>query len=546
VLLAVAASVCSLLVAAVLLLTSTVDRHAKQLQVKRERDTRLMLVHELRSRWVCGADGVILGSSRPRVLGHPKVAGLKLYSLTANGMAPREFAGYLDAWVERCRKQPKVVLLGLDFFGSSTTPMVPAASADEYITRDRSLAQYLGVFELLSTTRLIEAMDLLLDGVHGDIIIDAVTRRRLQAPPRAPGGSEEALDDAADAERAEVAMNEDNDEDGASRGEGADRWFETERYREISPRHHPVRDVDGTCLIPRLEAASDDEIALAIRPARFKHSRIYEDVYRQYELDPGYSATLRELKRRYPETRFVGFVTPTTHVLFALLVDLGRLPDYEAFLAAGVEGLGEVWEFGGLNAVTARRSNFRDENHLNPRAADVMLAIALGMDSATAAVAPAGFGVRLDATNLDAYFATLRARAARPRVKQSKMRAPPRSSISYEDVSSRRTPKHERKGDCAAPIDEAGIEIDVSNVAKTRRLEIGLHARVAYRIDFYDASKRVIGTANVSARASEGPGARTKKVDVPKDVRSDELAAIRIVATRGPEASRVLGHLRFI
>jgi hypothetical protein len=33
---------------------------------------------------------------------------------------------------------------------------------------------------------------------------------------------------------------------------------------------------------------------------------------------------------------------------------------------------------------------------------------------------------------------------------------------------------------------------------------------------------------------------------VPKDVRSDELAAIRIVATRGPEASRVLGHLRFI
>lgn len=540
-----ATGTCVTLVVAVLLLTSTVDREAKSLGVKRERDTRLMLVHELRSRWVCKADGLVVGSSRARVLGHLVVDGQRFYSLTANGMAPREFAGYVDAWVNRCGKHPKVVLLGLDFFGSSLVPMVPAPTAAEYTARRRSIAQRLGVFELLSTTRLLEAVNLLLDGVHQDVIVDAMSKE-LDVDVLGEADDEDtnpAADDGSDGDES------DGDDEGmtldALEGDRSAPWFETARYRDIPARDVPRRDVDATCLVPRIKPAPSEKIALAFRPARFRHSKIYEDVYRQYRPDPRYADDLRALQRRYPDTRFVGFVTPTTHVLFALLVDMGRLPDYEAFLRATIEGLGEVWEFGGLNSVTARRSNFVDENHLTPRAADVMAAKALGSSGSTAEAAPADFGIRLDPSNVDAYVESLRERVAAPRVPRSSARTDAPASMSYEAISSRRTANHERRGDCGVPLGKEGIEIDVREAKRTRRIDVGVHARVTYRVEYLGAAGKLLGRSTIAPDLEFGEGAHRVMVEVPKPARGKNLRKIRVKATRGPKSSRFLGHLRF-
>lgn len=114
-----------------------------------------------------------------------------------------------------------------------------------------------------------------------------------------------------------------------------------------------------------------------------------------YEYDASIKTTLDSLRRAHPETRFVVFTTPPSARLFRVLVESGRLPDYQRWIGELVEVFGGVYDFMGINSVTANDENYSDAHHFNPQVGRLIVRRVEGGDADKI-----DFGVFVTASNL--------------------------------------------------------------------------------------------------------------------------------------------------
>ncbi len=534
----------------VIWLNSLVDRNAKLFGVVRTTDARWTLLEEMRNpkSVACESGRLIVGSSRVRTVGHLMVKGKRYFSLTAPAFAPREFESFIDAWVRQCGREPEMVIVGLDFFGAGLQQLIPALPPERYIHRRWALTQWLGVYEVLSKSRTIEMLELARDPARQDLFYGCVAasarllgeghiKSFLRVPKlrledgrcvvdrRSGGGS-------SNADAASTGQNEDEDEDSQS-------------------RFLPKRRLGQTCLRERVILAAPEEVGVATLPRSFSGMDRYGGFFAQFEYDPNYRATLAALKRGHPRTKFIAVVPPVSHVMFALIVENGLLPQYERFLSDAVAAFGKVWQFGGINRVTSARANFRDENHLEVVVADVMMAKVLGVGQTVRAdgsygplKAPDDFGVRLSASNLHSYLQELREVVERPRVRPSSTRRRWSSSIPYSLISSRRTSEFEGFDDCGVrvPVGSRGMSVRLGERSHAKRLVGGFNPRVKYRLEFL-REREVVGTRVVKRDRERPRGLRRVKVQVPDSARSEGFDAIRITVAKGNRKYATIGDL---
>ncbi len=78
-------------------------------------------------------DCVIIGSSRATYIPAAAVEGYNCINLAANNMGPEEYLGWLLAWETLLGHKPKLVLVGLDFWGSNANEKHAYQPAVEYV-----------------------------------------------------------------------------------------------------------------------------------------------------------------------------------------------------------------------------------------------------------------------------------------------------------------------------------------------------------------------------------------------------------------------------
>lgn len=77
------------------------------------------------------------------------------------------------------------------------------------------------------------------------------------------------------------------------------------------------------------------------------------DIYSMFE----------QLKKNNPNTKFIVYTTPPSVELWRLLLDEGRLPDYQQFISDSVHVFGSVVDFMGINSVSTNPNNYMDAHH---------------------------------------------------------------------------------------------------------------------------------------------------------------------------------------
>jgi hypothetical protein len=100
--------------------------------------------------------------------------------------------------------------------------------------------------------------------------------------------------------------------------------------------------------------------------------------YGNYLYSNSYAAILKKLKAEHPGLHFVIFTTPVSKELFKLLVNSGRLPDYEHWIKDIVETFGAVYNFMIIDKLTKDQHNFLDAHHLYPEKAAPLVRIISG------------------------------------------------------------------------------------------------------------------------------------------------------------------------
>ena len=125
---------------------------------------------------------------------------------------------------------------------------------------------------------------------------------------------------------------------------------------------------------------------------------IYGDTYR-------YNTKLIEAFKRVvkenPKSDFIVFTTPISSDLFRLMVQKGRLPDYERWLTMLVEVFGEVYDFMGVNTITSNSSNYADLHHFYPEFGKLIADRITGTPNPSL---PKDFGVLVAKKNLAAHL----------------------------------------------------------------------------------------------------------------------------------------------
>ncbi|MFO1072716.1 MAG: hypothetical protein U1E17_08565 [Geminicoccaceae bacterium] len=121
--------------------------------------------------------------------------------------------------------------------------------------------------------------------------------------------------------------------------------------------------------------------------------------------DAGLPEVWRHLRESYPEARIVVFTTPTSEPLFSLMVQMGRFPDYERWLADLVGTFGEVWDFMGLNSITTEQHHYLDAHHFEPAVGRLIVA---RINGGMLPPEHADFGRLVTPANLPAHLATMR------------------------------------------------------------------------------------------------------------------------------------------
>lgn len=83
-------------------------------------------------------DCVILGSSRSTYIPVDVVKGYHCVNLAANNMGPDEYLGWIKAWETLVGRKPKLVLIGLDFWGSNANEKHEYIPAEQYVADAQS------------------------------------------------------------------------------------------------------------------------------------------------------------------------------------------------------------------------------------------------------------------------------------------------------------------------------------------------------------------------------------------------------------------------
>lgn len=135
-------------------------------------------------------------------------------------------------------------------------------------------------------------------------------------------------------------------------------------------------------------------------------NRYKKDIYGStYQYDSNLSNIFNQLKKDNPSTKIIVFTTPISKPLFNVLVEEGRLPDYERWLRSLVKEFGSVWHFMDINSVTTNYSeHFTDGHHAYPKTANM---IARKISNPKNPDIPADFGILLTADNIDNYLNVL-------------------------------------------------------------------------------------------------------------------------------------------
>lgn len=127
-----------------------------------------------------------------------------------------------------------------------------------------------------------------------------------------------------------------------------------------------------------------------------------------YVYDDGLKDILLGLRDRHPETRFIPFTTPSSYKIFQVLVQTGRLPDYERWITEMVNIYGGVYDFMGLNSITENLDNYADAHHFYE---DVGALISERLENRKGG--PQDFGTYVTQANLAKHLAEIRAQARR-------------------------------------------------------------------------------------------------------------------------------------
>ena len=128
-----------------------------------------------------------------------------------------------------------------------------------------------------------------------------------------------------------------------------------------------------------------------------------------YVWDDKFADYLSSMKQVHPTVRFTAFTTPVSYPLFSLLVQQGRLEDYERWLRTTVAQWGSVWDFMGVNSVTQNLDLYVDAHHFVPEVGRWIANRMEGRDSDV----PDDFGVLVTAANIDQHLVAIRRQALR-------------------------------------------------------------------------------------------------------------------------------------
>lgn len=113
---------------------------------------------------------------------------------------------------------------------------------------------------------------------------------------------------------------------------------------------------------------------------------------------------LKELRDRYPNTRWVFFTTPVAEPLYQKMVESGRRPDYQRWIRDCVEELGPIYDFMSPNSVTRDLNYFYDASHVYPQVGNWVAHRVSGIDDPTL---PDDFGVLVTRANLHDHLRSL-------------------------------------------------------------------------------------------------------------------------------------------
>lgn len=475
-----------ILLASTALINRHVRSHPKRFGLEAPtRDARQILVdHLTRDPDACAADSVIVGSSRMRVAGDAIVDGERFFNISAPDMAPAEYGTYLELFKKICRKTPQTILLGFDFFGSSTHHVSIPQPAAYYINKTANPSYRLGLYDDLSISATKRAWDLWWE--YGP-------RKHFSAAK-----FQQTLKPAEWRQRRDLRA--------------------TQR---LSYRKSYVRDTEAYCITPRVYEAT--RIGPADSSSRYPHRSYYEEAYGEYFFDPKLPGALRQLNDDNRDSRLVAVLTPISHVLYDELIDHGlssALASYEVLLGSEFD---VSFSFVGPDAVTSDRRNFQDENHLTKPAIDVLLRRVMGED-----VGPSRFGRTISGMDMEQLEAVHVAFAEAPRVPRSRRAPNLAHEVAYADISRRRRVEGTRSGDCTLAVKPGGV-VDVMmetpshaavlEIMTSRKTSIGLELRLG------DA---IIDTLQVPKFDIPVVGLRTRTLEVPRSARQRGFDSVRI------------------
>lgn len=121
--------------------------------------------------------------------------------------------------------------------------------------------------------------------------------------------------------------------------------------------------------------------------------KVYGSNYQYESIKP----IIKLLKKENPQTRFIIFTTPSSSLLFDLLVEQGRLKDYEHWIHDCVEANGEIYNFMYPNSVTNDLKNYYDASHFYPSIGTLIAHRIMGYEDTGI---PWDFGVLVTPENL--------------------------------------------------------------------------------------------------------------------------------------------------
>jgi hypothetical protein len=151
-------------------------------------------------------------------------------------------------------------------------------------------------------------------------------------------------------------------------------------------------------------ATPEDRQWLINKNLKWYGETVYGPNYQYDSVKP----VLQALKKANPGTRFILFTTPSSDLLFRLLVEQGRFNDYARWIRDCVEVNGEVYNFMYPNSITSELSNYYDASHFYPQ---IGTFIAHRITDYPDEDIPADFGIRVTSENLEQHLQDVARRA---------------------------------------------------------------------------------------------------------------------------------------